>query len=402
MIRRLLDLTKSESFFLFGARGTGKSTLICESLVATTPPDRIRVYDLLDPETEDRFVRTPARLEAEVGAHLQRGRLDWVVLDEVQKVPRLLDVVHRLLSSTPVRFALTGSSARKVKRGAANLLAGRAVVRHLFPLSFAELGEAFDLSRALHFGTLPGIYLHESEAVRAQRLRAYALTYLKEEVQVEQLVRRLDPFREFLEVAAQHNGKVLNFAAIARDVGLVDPKTVHGYFEILADTLLGFFLPAWDRSVRRSQRKAPKFYFIDPGVKRSLERTLDVTLNPRTAAFGEAFEHLVIAEAHRLNDMLERDFRLSYVETKDGGEIDLVLSKPRDTIAIEIKSAERVDPIRVERFARLAGAIPGARAYWLSRDPVPQSIAGVMCLEWREGLREVLQVPATREATTSA
>ena len=392
MVLRLLKLSTSDSFFLFGARGTGKSTLVAESLVARLPPDRVLVRDLLDPETEDRYARTPARLEAEVMAHLARGPLDWVVIDEVQKVPRLLDVVHRLLTTTAVRFALTGSSARKLKRGAANLLAGRAVVHHLFPLSFAELGDPFDLDRALHHGTLPGIALHESEAVRVQRLRAYALTYLKEEIQVEQLVRRLDPFRDFLEVAAQHNGKVLNFAEIARDVGRVDAKTIRTYFEILADTLVGVILPAYDRSVRKSQRKSPKFYFFDTGVKRALERTLDVTLNPRTAAYGEAFEYLVIVEAHRLNETLERDWRLGYVLTKDGAEIDLVLSKPRDVIAVEIKSSDRVDPVRVARFARLAAALPATRSYWRSRDPTPQEVAGGSCLEWRAGLREIFRV----------
>lgn len=392
MFQRLLNLSTSETFFLFGARGTGKSTLLKTSLLDGKDPARVRVYDLLDPEIEDAFVRSPERLEQEVRAHLSAGPLDWVVLDEVQKAPRLLDVVHRLLFSTQVRFALTGSSARKLRRGAANLLAGRAVVHHLGPLSFAELGDAFDLDRALRFGGLPGIALHPSEEVRSQRLRAYALTYLREEVQAEQLTRRLDPFREFLEVAAQHNGKVLNVAAIARAVGRVDDKTVRTFFEILEDTLLGFFLPAWDRSVRRSQGKHPKFYFTDPGGKRALERTLDVALNPRTSAFGEAFEHLVVAETHRLNETLGRDLRLAYFATKDGAEIDLILSGGGKTIAVEIKSSDRVDTVRVHRFAGLAASLGVDEAYWLSRDPTALDVASVRCREWRVGLRTIFAI----------
>ncbi|MBT9556633.1 MAG: ATP-binding protein [Myxococcales bacterium] len=392
MIRRLTNLSELETFFLFGARGTGKSTLIWDGLLPLHPPERVKVYDLLDPEVEDRLIRSPERLEQEVRAHLTQGALDWVVIDEVQKAPRLLDVVHRLIVSTGVRFALTGSSARKLRRGAANLLAGRAVVHHLAPFSFVELGDAFDLDAALRFGGLPGIILHPSETVRSQRLRAYALTYLREEVQLEQLTRRLDPFREFLEVAAQHNGQVLNMAAIARDVGRVDDKTIRSFFDILEDTLVGFFLPAWDRSVRRAQGKHPKFYLFDPGVKRALDRTLDVPLHPRTAAFGEAFEHLVIAEAHRLNETLSRDFRLSYFATKDGAEIDLILSGGNRTIAIEIKSADRVDPDRLHRFESLTTSLGIDEAYWLSRDPTSLDIGAVKCREWRTGLRELMRV----------
>ena len=387
MLRRLLNLSSSESFFLFGARGTGKSTLLRESLLATVDPAHVRTYDLLDPEVEDRLIRAPERLEQEVRAHLASGPLEWVVLDEVQKAPKLLDVVHRLMFSTDVRFALTGSSARKLRRGAANLLAGRAIVHHLAPLSFLELGDAFDLDTALRFGGLPGIVLHEDETVRAQRLRAYALTYLREEVQAEQLTRRLDPFRDFLEIAAQHNGKIINVASIARAVGRVDDKTVRAFFEILEDTLLGFHLPAWDRSVRRSQGKHPKFYLFDPGVKRALERTLDVALNPRTSAFGEAFEHLVVAELQRLNQTLARDLRLSYFATKDNAEIDLIVSAGRRTVAVEIKSSETVDPLKVARFEALASAIGVDECYWLSRDKTPLVVGRVHCLEWRDGLQ---------------
>ena len=385
---RIINLPHSFSFFLFGARGTGKSTLLREH-AATAADGTILSFDLLDPDVEDRFARDPGSLEAEIAARSHERAIEWVIIDEVQKAPRLLDVVHRLIEQRQTRFALSGSSARKLKRGGANLLAGRALVLHLHPFTYRELGAAFDLDRALTSGTLPGIYLDVDPQQRVRRLRAYAHTYLREEVQVEQLVRALDPFRAFLEIAAQHNGKVLNFSAIARDVGVRDHKTVQTYFEILEDTLLGFLLPSFNRSIRKSQAKAPKWYFFDTGVKRALDRTLDLPLLPQTSAFGEAFEHLVIAECHRLNELLERDYRLSYLQTKDGLEVDLVLHKPRDLVFIEIKSAERVDPTRVARFARLLRDVPEARGYWLSRDPIPQDLADVRCRFWQDGLSEL-------------
>lgn len=229
--------------------------------------------------------------------------VEWVVIDEIQKVPALLDVVHGCIEGPlgkdrGVRFAMTGSSARRLKRGAVNLLAGRAFVYLLFPLTARELGPAFDLLQCLRFGTLPATLAFAADADRAEFLRAYARTYLKEEVWSEQLIRRLDPFRRFLEVAAQCNGEILNLSNIARDVG-VDHKTVGSYFEILEDTLLGFMLEPWHASIRKRQRQAPKFWWFDAGVARALAGTLTVDVVPRSGGFGRGFEHLVIAEIVR-------------------------------------------------------------------------------------------------------
>ena len=221
--------------------------------------------------------------------------VEWILIDEVQRAPRLLDVVHRLIESTGKRFVLTGSSARKLRRGASNLLAGRAFVYNLYPLTVPELQDAFVLEDALHWGTLPRIYSLAGREEKNAYLRAYALTYLKEEIVAEQIIRRLDPFREFLEVAAQSNGTIINYANIARDVG-ADPKTVVSYFSVLEDTLVGFHLPAYHRSIRKQQRANPKFYYVDIGVKRSLERTLEVPLRTGTYEFGKAFAHFVITQ----------------------------------------------------------------------------------------------------------
>lgn len=251
---RSLNIRENNSFFLFGARGTGKSTLLKDRF-----PENSIYIDLLDQMQEDRFRRFPSELVNL--AHEAKARQSIIILDEIQRVPRLLDTVHQLIESTGVCFAITGSSGRKLRRGSANLLAGRALLCNLYPLTHLELGPAFNLSRALRFGTLPRIWKHNPSETNVDFLRSYALTYLREEIIVEQLVRNLEPFRNFLEVAAQSNGQVINYSRIAEDVG-VDVKTVQAYFSILEDTLLGVILPAYHSSVRKRLRTNPRFYFF--------------------------------------------------------------------------------------------------------------------------------------------
>ncbi|MCZ0952070.1 MAG: ATP-binding protein [Rhodospirillaceae bacterium] len=383
MFDRLLQTTRSNSFFLFGARGTGKTTYIRHAF----DPDTSLYVDLLDPEIEDAYRRTPHRLEHQVLA--LPDAVEWVLIDEVQRAPRLLDVVHRLIESTGKRFVLTGSSGRKLRRGASNLLAGRAFVYDLYPLTVPELGDSFDLDDTLRWGTLPRIYsLRENEDKQAY-LRAYALTYLKEEIVAEQIVRRLDPFRQFLEVAAQSNGTIINYANIARDVG-VDPKTVISYFSILEDTLVGFLLSAYHRSVRKQQRANPKFYFFDTGVKRSLDRTLQIPLNERTYEYGKAFEHFIITQIAHMSRYRYPDWRLSYLRTGAGAEIDLVIERPGQPEAIiEIKSSQRVDDRDVRGLARFTGDFANAAALCISRDRTRMRMDGVLCLHWRDALAEL-------------
>ncbi len=358
MIQRLVHPLKTSSFFLFGARGTGKSTF----LKAFFPSDKSVLWvDLLNPEEEDRFSRNPRELEERLDA---MEKIRWVVLDEIQKVPKLLDVVHGRIEQHGTKFAMTGSSARKLKREGTNLLAGRAFVYNLFPFTHRELGSAFDLNSALMYGTLPGLLKFESREEKSAFLRAYALTYLKEEVWSEHLVRKLDPFRKFMEIAAQCSGEIVNFANIARDVG-ADIKTVQSYFEILEDTLLGFLLEPFHMSVRKRQRQAPKFYLFDPGVRRALDRTLTVDLRPGTYAYGRAFEHLVIVEALRLSAYSGNDFRFSYLRTKDDAEIDLIVERPGAPAAlVEIKSSDRVDERDVKSLERFAADMPKAESFF--------------------------------------
>lgn len=383
MFRRLLQTSHRNSFFLFGARGTGKTTYIRNEF----NPEAVLYLDLLDAEIEDTYQRTPQRLEQQVQA--LPPTVEWVLIDEVQRAPRLLDIVHRLIENTEKRFVLTGSSIRKLRRGASNLLAGRAFVYNLYPLTAPELEDAFNLEDALRWGTLPGINALKEDSDKKSYLRAYSLTYLKEEIVVEQIVRRLDPFRQFLEVAAQTNGTIINYANIAKDVG-ADPKTVVSYFNILEDTLVGFLLPAFHRSIRKQQRSNPKFYFFDTGVKRALDRTLDVPLSSGTYEFGKVFEHFVITQIAHLSQYRYPDWKLSYLQTGAGVEIDLVIERPGMAIAlIEIKSSTRVDDRDIRNLASFTGDFTDPLALCVSRDPTRLMLNGVLCVPWRDAFKEL-------------
>lgn len=364
---------------MFGSRGTGKSTFI-----KTHFSRNAHVISLLEDQWESRYSRSPDRLMQDILALPKKP--DWVVIDEVQKIPKLLDIVHHLIEEEKIKFILTGSSARKLKRGSANLLAGRAFQYHLFPLSHLELAEAFDLDFVLNWGSLPRVFSLEKEE-RNEFLRAYAQTYLREEILQEQLVRQGASFRQFLEVAAQENGKTLNFTKIARGID-VDTKTVQSYFQILEDTLVGFFLPAFHRSTRKSVKLQPKFYLFDLGVKKALEASLQEKITPKTYSYGAAFEHFIICETMRLNSYYRTDYTLSHYQTTAGGEIDLILHRGRETIAIEIKSSETIDEVQVQKMSRVSEALNPKNKIYLSQDTVSTKIGDVQCMHWRRFFAE--------------
>jgi len=383
MFNRLIKLPGNNSFFLFGARGTGKTFLLGEHYKASSAFH----IDLLDPDANQTYSLRPRTLVEQLAA--LGKETEWIIIDEIQKIPKLLNVVHKQIESSRFKFALSGSSARKLKHGGANLLAGRAFVNHLFPLTAREIGERFSLASALAWGTLPRIYALDSSENKRDFLRAYTHTYLKEEITEEQVVRRLDPFRRFLIVAAQMSGQILNFSKIAREVGASAP-TVQTYFEILEDTLVGFLLEPFHESVRKRQRENPKFYFFDTGVQRALNNTLTVELRPQTYAFGIAFEHFVINEINRLQSYAKKDWRLSYLRTKDGVEIDLIIERPGLKRAlVEIKSTEQVTEDDVRALQRLEKNISNSEALCLSLDPMPKRIGAVRCFTWQRGLEEI-------------
>ncbi len=386
MYERLLKLPKNKSFFLFGARNTGKSTLIEEQFSL----EHSIWFDLLNTQLAEKFTMNPEELFDIVNG--LSSEITHVVLDEIQKVPKLLDVVQRLMKNKNKHFVLTGSSARKLKRGGANLLAGRAFVYHLFPLSFIELGKDFDLDRALNWGTLPEIMQFSTDEDRRELLSAYAHTYLREEIWEEQYIKALAPFRKFLEVAAQSNGKIINFSNIAREVG-IDDKTVKAYFEMLEDTLIGFFLEPHHNSIRKQVSGKPKFYFMDTGLTRALARQLEVPLISGTHAYGNAFEHFIINEIMRLASYFRKQYRFSYLRTANDVEVDLIIERPgKSTLYIEIKSTDNIQSNSLTYFKKMTAHVDNVEAMCFSNDPYAKKFDHVIALPWKEGIKKIFEV----------
>ena len=384
MFARAIKLPKSHSFFLFGPRGTGKTLLLKKRYASNT-----LYVDLLDLENETRYQLDPESLYGEISALPQAIRT--VIIDEIQKAPKLLDVVHRKIEEGKLRFILTGSSARKLKRGGANLLAGRAFVFNLYPLTVLEIGEKFKLSQALSFGTLPSVLNFKSDLERRRYLKAYAHTYLKEEVWGEQLIRKIEPFRRFLPVAAQCHGQPINFSKIARDVG-VDDSTVRSYYSILEDTLIGFFLPAYAGSERKQLKMTPKFYLFDNGVKRALEGVVDYDLVGGSFEYGVQFEQLIIAEITRRLAYLEQSSNFFYLATEGGAEVDLVISRGRKvTSLIEIKSGKRVVSADLRHLKSLQNKFNNVESFCLYDGTTAFVEEGIRVLPWREGIAEIVK-----------
>lgn len=376
MYHRLINPLKSNSFFIFGARGVGKSTYL-----KTQFKQKYKYINLLEDETETRYLRHPDLLKNDL---LQEKNLNWVVIDEIQKVPKLLDVIHSLIEETKIKFVLTGSSARKLKKEMANLLAGRAFNYQMFPLTHLELASDFNLDDVINWGSLPSIYNFDSNDSKEEYLRSYTQVYLKEEILQEQIVRNGVAFRNFLEIAAHENGNLLNFAKIGRDIG-IDIKTVQSYFQILEDTLIGFFLPGFHLSKRKSAGKSPKFYLFDIGVKRALDKSIRSTLLTGTSGYGKAFEHFFICELYRINNYSRLDYDFYNYTTTAGGEIDLILHRGRETFAIEIKSTFQIDLIEVKKLANIAKGLNGkVKIFYVSQDLTQTIVEGVKCLHWKK------------------
>ena len=377
MFRRFLNIPERQSFFLFGPRGTGKSTLLKECF-----PNEALYIDLLFPKEEVRFLRDPELLIQLV----EKQNPKIVIIDEVQKLPKLLDVVHSLIESHGTRFALTGSSARKLKRGQANLLAGRAIVRELFPLTAKELGDSFDLDSALAFGTLPKIFQLESVKEKNDFLDSYANIYIKEEVYSEAILRKLEPFRKFLTLSAQLSGKTLNLKSLASSVG-VDPKTIRSYYSILEDTLVGFFLEPLESSLKKKLGKSPKFFFFDSGVTRALSEWLDLAPLESTSYFGDVFEQWLITEIFRIIRYQGQKVHLNFHLVHDSYEIDLVMTWPRERpIFVEIKSTQTVEKGHLKGLQNAAKDFPDSKLYLISRDPYRRNIGAVECMCWKDFL----------------
>src|SRR5688572_22505989 len=333
MYSRLIGLP-SRSFLLLGPRGTGKTTWLRKKL------PEARWYNLLLDREHLRLMRDPGVFRREIEA-LPRG--SWVVVDEVQKLPALLNDVHDALASAPKRwrFALTGSSARRLRRGDANLLAGRVVSRQMFPLTVKELQSQPPVDDLLRFGSLPLVRSERTTAARIDLLEAYVGTYLAQEIRAEALVRSLESFTRFLEVAALANGQVTNVAGLARDSAVARP-TVQGYFEVLTDTLLGAWLPAWRPRAKVKEIQHPKFYLFDCGVVRALSHRLREPLD--SVERGHLLETLVFNELCAHMSYSNCGGALSYYRVQSGAEVDFIWSRGKHRIGIEVKASRQWKP----------------------------------------------------------
>jgi predicted AAA+ superfamily ATPase len=366
-IPRRLDLPPllaKKSFFLFGPRATGKSFLIRRQL-----QDRAVVLDLLRSDLFLRLSSSPGDLEALIDAGPARS---WVVIDEIQRIPSLLPEVHRLIETKGTRFLLTGSSARTLRRGSADMLAGRAWVANLFPLSWVEIPQ-LDLNRYLRYGGLPAVHLSDSPE---EELRAYVSVYLQEEIRAEGLIRRLPPFSRFLRVAALCSGQLLNYAQVASDAG-VAASTVREYFSVLEDTLLGWTLEPWRASRKRKAIQTAKFYLFDPGVVHELAGT--TALDRNSDLYGRSFEHFIGMELRAYLSYARLGVGLQFWRSTHGHEVDYLVG---ERVGIEVKAARRVSMRDARGLIALKEEGAATRLILVSEDPVAARRDGIEFLPW--------------------
>jgi len=373
--KRLLDLSAvGDSFFLFGPRLTGKTTLL-------RALDFDLFFDLLDPELELQYRRRPRLFWEQIEA-LPDG--STIIVDEIQKVPELLNYIQMAIDRHDHICIMSGSSARKLKRGGANLLGGRALDLRLHPLTHDELGPSFELENALSYGTLPQIsslLVDGKQHLAVKHLESYVSTYIKEEIQAEALTRNIGAFNRFLEVAAQSNAQVIEFANISRECA-VPASTVKQYYQILEDTLLGFFLWPFDRNERKKAR--PKFYFFDCGVIRAIQNRLQDPPTPREKGF--LFETWMVGELRRMRDYLGFDHRFSFWRNRNN-EIDIIISNGLGPVgAIECKSGSvQIKSPVIRAFRKKMEHVPVVVAS--ANDILSRKKEDLDILPWREVLK---------------
>lgn len=354
MYHRIFDIENrlDEAMFLFGGRQTGKSTLLKERF-----PKAVYI-DLLKSDVRNRFKQHPEEFRESL---LRYPPETLVIVDEIQKVPDLLDEVHWLMVEKGLWFILSGSSARKIKRSGANNLGGRAIPETLFPLVSAEIPD-FDLERAVQNGMIPRHYM---VANARNRMRAYIDLYLKEEIIEEALVQNVDEFVRFMEVAAIMDGEILNYENVASDCE-VSANTVKAYYKILVDTLLGFEVPAYRKVIKRKLYKSPRFYYFDVGIANHLTKRYH--LAPKTPEYGHAFEHLIMQEIVAYLGYTNSDEELTYWHTYENLEVDAVIGDAR--VAIEIKSKEHIDHDDKKGVTEFAKEHPDTKQIIVSKDRI--------------------------------
>ena len=349
MYSRLITPPENKSFFLFGPRGTGKTTWVKSAF------PKAAYIDLLEAEVFNDLTANPQRLTNFIPKDFE----DWIIIDEVQRIPDLLHEIHRLIEAKKYHFILTGSSPRKLKRKGPNLLAGRALTYSMHPLSVAELRDDFRLEHSLKYGQLPSVY---TETDPKKYLEAYVKTYLEEEIRQEGLTRNLSAFARFLEAASFSQGSVLNISSVSRECH-VERKVVESYFSILEDLLVAYRIPVFSKKAKRRLITHPKFYFFDTGVYRTL-RPMG-PLDAPEEVDGVALETLFLQEFIALNSALDLGYRIFYWRTSNGQEVDFVLYGPKGLLSFEVKRTSRTASSTLGGLKSFLTDYPMARAYFV-------------------------------------
>ena len=355
----------NESLFLWGARQTGKSTLLRSRY------DDSLYFDLLLSDVYERMQRNPKILRETI---LASNTIGPVVIDEIQRIPALLNEVHWLIENNHTKFILSGSSPRKIVRSGANLLGGRALRYELYPLSYSEIPD-FDLEKALNHGLLPRHYLSKNYE---KLISAYIGSYLRDEILAEAKIRNIRSFSQFLEIAAFSNGEIVNYSNIASECG-ISPPTVKEYFQILEDTLVGRFLPSYQKKPKRRVIRSPKFYYFDIGITNYLLKRKSVIQG--SEIFGNAFEHFIYHELYCYAEYSGLNFPLSYWRTASQIEVDFVLDN--NQVAIEVKATRQANPRHLRGLKSFAEEYKVKHLILVSNDPMPRMVGDVAILPWQ-------------------
>lgn len=381
MIKRQIKLPRENSFFLFGPRQTGKSTLIGGML-----PGASWSINLLLNEQFSKYSKYPDLFRKEALQKIEKEKIKTIFVDEIQKVPDLLNEVHFLMDNKKIQFVLTGSSARKLKRGGANLLGGRAVERFLFPFAYQEIPDTFDLEDVLRFGSLPSVY-GKKEKEKIDLLKAYTNIYLREEIQAEGLVRNLGGFSRFLDIASSQFGEMVSFSNVARESQLPN-RTVQSYYEILEDTLIGFRLEPWRKSLRKRLSGHPKFYLFDLGVTNAINRHLSDP--PDNFLRGRLFEQFIMLETYRELIYSQSEARIFYWRTNTGAEVDLIIERAGRLIAaFEIKAKKMVGGVDFSGLRSFRDDNPKIPVFIICEAEESYSEGEVEILPWKKYLRRL-------------
>ncbi|MBM4147043.1 MAG: ATP-binding protein [Nitrospira sp.] len=379
MVKRILKLPVNKSFFLFGPRQTGKTTLINSVF-----KDKVYRINLLLSDQFFKYSKDPSLLRREVME--KKKSIKYVFIDEIQRVPELLNEVQYIIDSTSLHFLMSGSSARKLRRGYANLLGGRAVQRFLFPFLWNEVSGSNQLMHFLRFGSLPPVYLAKTEADKIDFLNAYVDIYLREEIQAEGIVRQIGAFSRFLDMAASQFGEILNYSTVARECQQA-VMTVKTYYEILVDTLIGFRLEPWRKSVRKRLSGHPKFYLFDNGVTNIINRYDHAISDPYL--LGRLFEQFIIIETMKRIKTSQKLTNLYYWRTNTGAEVDLLMEQSgKLTGAYEIKWSRTITTAQLTGLKSFQQDYPDVPCYVVCNADEPHRLGNILIMNWKQFLEK--------------